>query len=293
MTVDRLTIQASPVGLFKKHLSVIRMEGAHAIFAALGTGANWQPTVSRVVVDELEANDALLEFARHNPREPRIRFVIQRFVGHHLATPDPMHFELQIQIPMPPGRVQVTGSFGPWNMKQVFETPISGSYSFRQADLGVFGGIQGTLSSDGQFQGPLDSLQVEGTTSAPNFNVKRASHKVNLDSAFHAQVDATNGDVTLNQVRAQVLQTIVFSRGSIAQHRTEDGKTAALDLNVRDGRIQDLLRLFVSEKDPPLNGEFNLKAKAIIPPGDHPFLKKLQISGDFGVDSAQFAKDKT
>lgn len=293
MTVERVTIQASPAGLLTKHLSLIRMEGAHAVFAPLGTGPNWRPTSSKVVVDELDANEALLQFMRHDPRAPRVTFVIHKFLGHQLATPDPMQFELQIKTPTPPGEVHVTGSFGPWNMNQVTETPVSGEYSFRRADLGVFDGIEGILASDGQFHGPLDSIQIDGTTATPDFNVKSAGRKVNLNSAFHAQVDATNGDVTLDRVRAQILQTVVFSRGSIAQHRTEDGKTAAIDLDVRDGRIQDLLRLFVSAKQAPLNGAFNLKARAFIPPGSQPFLQKLQMSGDFGVDNALFTKDET
>ena len=293
MNVERLTIQASPGGLLTKHLSLIRLEGAHAVFAPLGTGPNWRPTASIVVVDELDADDALLEFTRHDPRSSRVNFLIHKFRGHHLATPDPMPFELQIKIPTPPGEIHVTGSFGPWNMNQVAETPIAGKYSFRQADLGVFEGIQGILSSDGQFHGPLDGIQVDGATATPDFSVKSAGHKVNLNTAFRAQVDATNGDVTLDRVRAQLLQTAVFSRGSIAQRPTEDGKTATIDLSVRDGRIQDVLRLFVSEKLAPLNGRFNLKGKALIPPGDRPFLKKLQLAGDFGVDSAVFTKDET
>jgi hypothetical protein len=293
MTVETLTIQASPAGLFTKHLSLIRLEGAHAVFAPLGSGPSWQPTPSTVVVDDLEANQALLEFTRHDPRAPHVKFAIEQFLAHHLAISDPMRFELQIQIPMPPGAVHVNGTFGPWNLTQVTETPIAGNYSFRQADLSAFDGIRGVLSSDGQFHGPLDSIQIDGTTATPDFNVKSATHKVSLNSAFHAQVDATNGDVTLNQVRATLLQTIVQSQGSIAQHRTEDGKTAALDFAVRSGRIQDLLLLFVSEKQAPLNGTFTLKAKVVIPPDDRPFLKKLQMSGDFGVGGALFTKDQT
>jgi hypothetical protein len=293
MTVERLTIQASPSGLLAQHLSLIRLDGAHAVFAPIGTGPHWSPTASRVVVDELQADNAALEFKRLDPHAPPIMFAIHQLTGRHLATPDPMQFEVQIKIPTPPGEAHVTGSFGPWNMNQVVETPISGKYSFRQADLGAFAGIQGNLSSDGQFHGQLDSIQIDGTTATPDFHVKNASHKINLSSAFRAQVDATNGDVVLDEVRAEVLRSVVFSRGDITQHRTEDGKTAAIDLDVREGRIQDLLLLFVADRQVPLNGTFNLRAKAIIPPGDQPFLKKLQMSGDFGVESALFTKSET
>ena len=48
------------------------------------------------------------------------------------------------------------GSFGPWNTEQLGATPVSGKYSFRDADLGVFDGIQGILASEGQFDGTLE-----------------------------------------------------------------------------------------------------------------------------------------
>src|SRR5205085_9104037 len=100
-----------------------------------------------------------------------------------------------------------------------------------------------------------------------------------LDTNFGAMVDSNNGDVTLHQVQARVLRTIVISHGSVAGRPGEHGKITSLDMSVRGGRIQDLLLLFVSEKHSPLNGVVSLKAKAVVPPGDRPFLQKLRMAG--------------
>jgi hypothetical protein len=293
MTVKTLVIQAGLAGVFRKHLSLIRLEGAHAVFPSFGTGTPWKPTVSSVVVDQLDIPGALLEFTPHDRRANKVQFQIHDFVGRHLATPDPMQFELQVRIPTPPGEAHMTGKFGPWNMNTVTGTPVSGRYTFQQADLGVFGGIKGILSSSGQFEGPLNSIQIDATTATPDFQLKRSSHQVGLNTAFHAQVDATNGDVTLDQVRAQLLRTILFSSGSIHERPTEHGKTTALDFAIQNGRIQDLMLLFVSGAKAPLNGTMNLKAKVVVPPGDAPFLEKLDMSGDFGIDRALFTKQET
>jgi hypothetical protein len=94
-------------------------------------------------------------------------------------------------------------------------------------------------------------------------------------------------------VQARVLRTIVVSHGSVAGHPGEHGKITTLDISVRRGRIQDLLLLFVSEKHSPLSGIVSLKTKAIVPPGDRPFLQKLRMAGDFGIDSALFTKEDT
>ena len=293
MTVEKLTIEGTIIGLFTKHLALIRAEKANLTFPAFGTGPRWQPTESEIVVDELRANDASVDFSRHNPKQPQVRFVIHEFVAHHLAAHDPMRFDVRVQNPTPPGEVRASGSFGPWKIDRVAATPIEGSYSFRDADLGVFGGIHGRLASDGKFQGTLENIAVQGATTTPDFEVKGSSHKIGLQTNFRVGIDPSNGDVSLEQVNALVSRTLVISRGSIARHPNAAAKTASLDLAVHSGRIQDLLLLFVSEKDSPLHGVVSLKGKTNIPSGDKPFLQKLQMTGDFGIESALFTKEKT
>ncbi len=226
LTIDTLTIAGNLTRLFNKHVALIRVAGAHATFPPVGTGESWKPTQSDVIVDELIGNGAILDFLRHNRKQPPVRFVLNDFVVHHMASHDPAHFEVRLENPKPPGQINASGSFGPWNLDRVEQTPVSGHYAFRNADLGVFGGIRGTLSSDGQFTGELDSIAVEGTTDTPNFMVGDSTHKVDLKTQFRAQVDSTNGDVQLDSVSAQVRRTRVHSRGSVAEHPNEDGKTA-------------------------------------------------------------------
>jgi hypothetical protein len=293
MIIRKLTIEATIFGLFAKHLALIQADGAQVTFPAFGTGQSWQPTESKIVVDELRANEASVDFVRHNPKQPQVRFALHEFVAHHLAAHDPMRFEILVQNPEPPGEVRAKGSFGPWKMDRVTSTPIEGTYSFRDADLGVFEGIQGRLASDGEFKGTLENISVQGTTTTPDFEVKGSSNKVPLQTEFRAGVDPSNGDITLEQVHARVLRTMVISHGSIARRPNTPGKTTALDLAVHSGRIQDLFLLFISDKQSPLNGVVSLKAKTNIPPGDKPFLQKLQMTGDFGIESALFTKEKT
>jgi hypothetical protein len=51
--------------------------------------------------------------------------------------------------------------------------------------------------------------------------------------------------------------------------------------------------MFVSEKKAPLNGAVSLRAHTVVPPGNRPFLQKLRMSGDFGIESAEFTKEET
>ena len=94
-------------------------------------------------------------------------------------------------------------------------------------------------------------------------------------------------------MRAKLVKTLIFTQGSVASHREQDGKRADLNFSVRDGRIQDLLMMFVSDKQSPLNGTVSLRAQTLVPPGKAPFLKRVQMEGDFGIESARFTSDET
>jgi len=293
MHVKSITIVGNLVGLFAKHLALIELRGAQVKFPPYGAGEGWTPTRSKIVLDKLVANDASLEFASRKKNGNPVKFAIHDLAAHHLATGDPMTFEVRLSDPIPPGEITADGSFGPWTMDQLGNTPVSGNYIFREADLSAFEGIGGILSSSGKFNGTLESIAVEGSMATPDFVVRGSSHKADLKSDFKTEVDPSNGDITLQHVAAHLRQTTIISQGSIASHRDEDGKRADLDLAVRKGRIQDLLLLFVEAKKAPLSGSVSLKVKSVIPPGREPFLKKLKLTGDFGIDDAQFSQDET
>jgi len=293
MKIRQLVIKGKWTGLIQKHVAIIRAEGVDAVFPPFGSGPPWKPTETDVVVDKVIANGAILQFTRHDPKQPPVKFVIEKLVAHHLARREPVKYEVRIDNPEPKGIVDASGTFGPWNMDQLSATPLSGNYSFQNADLGSFAGIRGILSSDGVFQGTLESIAVKGKTKAPDFGAKDTPHKLNLNTDFDAEVDSTNGDVTLHRVKAQLQKTIIVSKGKVASRPTEDGKTANLDFDVRSGRIQDLLLLFVSDKKSPLNGLVSLHAHTLVPPGSAPFLRRIELRGDFGIESASFTKEET
>lgn len=295
ITVQKLTIQGSFVGLLTKYVPVIRAEGAHVVMPPFDTGEARLLKISglKAVVGELVANRAILEFTPREPVKPAIRFEVHEFVLHDLGSNGAMAFQTALSNPEPPGEVRAMGQLGPWKSDDPAQTEITGAYSFRQANLGVFRGIGGILASDGKFHGMINHLEVEGTTEMPDFEVTDSSHKVRLGSQFHAIVNATNGDVELRDVTAHFGKTTVVSQGTIASQPKQRGKIASLDMVVREGRIQDLLLLFVRSARSPLTGVVSLKATAAVSSGPRPFLHKVEMQADFGVDSASFTNLKT
>ena len=92
-------------------------------------------------------------------------------LAHSVADDRPMAFHATLRNPEPPGEIRTDGQFGPLERNDVGKTQVSGSYVFENANLGVFHGIRGTLASDGNFNGVLEELGVEGNTDVPDFEV--------------------------------------------------------------------------------------------------------------------------
>jgi len=222
-----------------------------------------------------------------------LRFDIQELKLKSVSQNQPLTYEVALHNSLPPGEIQSHGQFGPWNSEHPGETPLRGEYTFKDGDLGVFKGIAGTLSSDDKFQGILKHIEAGGSIDIPNFEVTHTRHSVHLKTQFHAFVDGTNGDVQLERVNAALLKTTILGRGEIASKPGEHGKTASLDFTVNDGRIQDVLWLFVRAPKPPFIGTVNFRAHVILPPGDHPFLQRVRLTGDFGIAGGQFTKTST
>ena len=297
VTIQRLTIRAHYLDLFvrPRYLARIVLDGFRVHIPPLGTPiqqSNWQETESRIRVGEIVADDSSLRIDRASRDEPLL-FAIHTLRLYSVSDKQLASFTVSLHIPLPPGDVRAQGQFGPWNYTDPGKTPVAGEYTFQNADLGVFPGISGFLSAQDKFQGVLRHIDSQGHIDVPNFMVTRSQHSVHLQSEFHATVNGTNGDVQLNRVSAAFLKTTVLAKGEIAHHPGQDGKVTSVDMSVHDGRIQDVLRLFLREADPPLHGTTSFAARVTIPPGDAPFLRKLRLHGDFGIGDAQFANAAT
>ena len=294
ITVEKLRIEGNFSGLFTKHLKRIRAEGMRILIPAPGSGEHFDtPSRSTFVIDDLVADGAILEIASREADKQPLKFFFDNFVLSHVGSNGPASFQARLSNPEPPGEITTTGKFGPWNAEDVGKTPVSGEYLFQHADLGVFHGVAGMLSSPGKFSGVLDRIEVQGQTDTPHFTVTSSSHQVQLRTQFQAVVNGVNGDTLLQKVAATFWKTTVWSEGSVAGSAGKPGKTASVDLAAKDGRIQDILLLFTRSERAPMSGITSFHAKVSIPPGRRPFLEKVELQGDFGIDAGSFTKTDT
>ena len=294
ITADTIRIEGSFSGLLTSHVKRIVTEGLRIVIQAKNSGEHFEtPKRSTVVIDELTADGGMLEVRRRDPDESPLQFTFHNFSLSNVGAHGPASFRAKFSNPEPPGEITTTGNFGPWDSAQVGKTPVSGEYDFEHADLGTFHGIAGLLSSTGNFSGTIGQIEVDGSTDIPEFAVTSSHHATDLRTQFHATVNAENGDTFLQTVSANFRKTTVWSEGSIAGGTGGPGKNASLDLAVKDGRIQDILLLFVKSPRSPMSGMVSFKAKAVVPSGKLRFLKKVELEGDFGIDAGSFTKPNT
>jgi hypothetical protein len=293
ITIERLIIRGSYLGILSRRLTSVTAENMHIFIPPFGSGETFHTTPSKITIDEIMANGAVLEFASSKPDQQPLRFEIHNALLRDVGWNGALSYAVKVRNPEPPGEITASGKFGVWNINDSGQTPVSGEYKFDQADLSVFHGIAGMLSSVGKFDGVLAHIDISGSTDTPDFEVQSGGHRVQLTTEFSAYVDATRGDTFLKRVDAHFGRTHVVAEGSIAGSPGGQGKTALIDLKASNGRIEDILRLFVKADRPPMSGSVTLQAKTEIPPGEGPFLKKVKLRGGFGVGAGSFSKQDT
>lgn len=233
------------------------------------------------------ADGTLLEIEPKVQGKVPLRFNLEKLTLHSVGPGQPMAFKTKLTNPKPPGLIDGTGTFGPWQRDDPRTTPVSGEYNFQNADLGVFNGISGVLSSTGKYNGILQHIDIDGSTDTPNFTLKRGGDPVHLTTHFHSIVNGTDGDTILDPVDAKFLSTEFVCNGGIVHMPGQNGKTVSLDAATKYGRMEDILRLVIGGK-PFLTGDVDFKTKIVIPPGPEDVLNKLDLDGQFAVTSAEF-----
>lgn len=296
-TIQRIAIQTRYADLFLRpgYIARIVLNGLYVRIPPRGTGtesAENQNTSTKMRVGEIDTSGATLEIGRRGDNPP-LKFEIHLLTVKSVSATTAMQYRATLTNALPPGEIVSTGSFGPWNSNDPAQTPLSGTATFRNANLGAFSGIAGILSSDQDFQGTLERIEVKGKVDIPDFKLTKTDNREPLASQFHLTVDAMNGDVFLQQVDALLVRTKIVAHGSIAGKTGQKGKTTAIDFAIDRGRIQDVLRLFSTETHPPMDGVANFRAQVTVPPLGQPFLREVMADADFQVDEGTFEKPST
>jgi hypothetical protein len=301
ITVGKLVVVTSYLRVFtlQKKLSLVRVMDMHVTVPFTQPGQpnpvmplTYSKSAPAIRIDRIIADGAVLDFLSKVGKKP-YRLNIDKLRLDGVGNNVPMSYRTLISNEMPPGKIRSTGVFGNWNPKDPGSTPLHGTYTFQNANLAAFGGISGTLSSSGNFKGVLREIKAQGTANVPNFKVYDTSHERQLAVAYHATVDGTKGDTKLTEATAHFDHTTAGFKGSVADNHEANDKTVSIDMWTNSGRVEDILQLFISDRTAPMSGTVTLTGHVDFSPGPQPFLRRLKMSGDFGVVGGKLANRET
>ena len=294
--IRRFTLEARFIGFFRnpKRISRLQLEGLRIQLPPRSdkpAQANSSPSSASsapFILDEVIADGTILEPMPSDPSKNPLVFEIRQLTLHTVGVGQPMTFHAVLENPKPPGLIHSDGRFGPWNASDPTATPVAGKYTFRDADLSVFKGISGVLSSDGTYTGQLDRIEVTGTTDVPEFALTIADHAMPLHTEFQATVDGSNGNTILHPVRARLGHSEFEVSGAIDRTAPEKRKTIELDAKAGSARLDDFLRLSVKSPRPPMTGGIHFNTHVKIPPGETQVIDRLDLDGTFTLDGVRF-----
>ena len=301
ITIKHLTVRADLLGLLRTpvHVSSVTLDTMEIKVAPKrdqkdkppSTVPKYHTHLANFDIDRVEAGGTMLYILRKDPDAEPLLFELRKLALRSAGVGQPMTFTAELTNPTPPGVIQTKGHFGPWDFDEPSATSVDGSYDFQHADLSVFVGISGILSSQGIYTGALNNIVVDGATDVPNFQLDSGGQEVYLTTKFHAIVDGTNGNTYLQPVNAHFLNSDVMTRGQVAGKPGQKGKTITLAVDMTKAYVQDVLAL--AAKGPPmLTGGMALKANLVLPPGRQRVLQKMQLKGTFDLTDARFTHEK-
>lgn len=294
ISITRFSVDANLIGLVRKHVAHVDLEGLE-IGIPPGEDDNGKPhddhsLKNGVVVDTLDANNARLVFIpRKKDKAPKV-WAIHTLRMHNVGIEQAMPFDATLTNAVPPGEIVTSGSFGPWQRNEPGDTPLQGTFTFDRADLGVFKGIAGTLSSQGSFGGSLGRIDINGETDTPNFTINVSGHPFPLHTKYHSVVDGTNGDTRLERIDARFLESSLVAKGAVldAPPGTK-GRIVSLDIQMDDAHLEDVMVMAVKTPKPPMTGGLKLTTKFLLPPGETDVSQRLQLDGRFTIADARFS----
>jgi hypothetical protein len=289
-TIDELYVQGSWTDFFtfRRRISLFQVVHVHVMLPPPNSPESRQqfPQGSsadfdgpETPVQRFEARDMKLEIRRAHGGS--YVFPVSELHIENMQAGRPWTYAVAMGNAFPTGYIVASGRFGPLG-KDPGATPLSGQFRFTRVNLHDIGNISGIASAFGTFHGRLDALQTDATTAAPDFAVDDGK-PTPVAGALRCIVNGSNGDVLFQDMELRVGSTLIHAAGKV------DGSPHAtnLDIDVKGGRLQDVMRSFL-HKDVPVTGPVSLHAHAYLAPTrEGGFFHRLHVTGAFVVPEEQ------
>lgn len=297
-SVEAMVVQGSWVDLLmlRQRVQLVEITGLHIVVPPIGSRENHEdfppgsssdfdgPTTR---IDRLVLHNGLLDIMRKDGS--RFSFPIAQLEIRNLHHGEAMTYAVDMRNAKPTGRIRAHGELGPMNQKDMSTTPVSGDFAFSSVNLHDVGDIGGDLDSTGHFKGVLGAIEADASSTTPNFTVERGKPSLVLGT-IQCTINGSNGDLKIHAIEIHTGHTTIHAVGDIAG----SPKSTNLDIDVTQGRAEDVLRPFIHE-DVPVAGPVRLHGHAFVAPSGNGegFLHRLRVDGVFDVPAERVLNKKT
>ena len=264
---------------------VVPAIGSNVSRLSFPSGSSKEFSGPDTMIEKLIVHKSLLEVLRENGKP--LSFPIKQVEITNLHKGEAFTFAVDMQNPIPRGRILARGNMGPIRGGSFDATPLRGTFAFTGVNLHDVGEISGTLDSRGEFKGAVQQMHVEASETTPNFAVT-GGKPTRVDGTIQGSLSAASGDLQVSLIELKIGQTTIHATGSIAGAP----KKTNLDISVDRGRAEDVMRPFIHD-DIPISGPVSLKSHAYLgPPGDG-FIARLRLTGSFDVPAEKVTDKET
>jgi hypothetical protein len=297
--VDQFDVNLGLLSVVRRHIEEVHLDGLHmnvpprlaasmAASAAAGTDTPEASADALFRVDRVITHDAIVNFVAKKAGGRPLMFNVHNLELLDAGVSEPMQFIAGLTNPLPEGRVYSRGTFGPWNRDDPTLTPLDGAFTLAEADLGTINGIGGKTSSSGTFKGVLTEIHVDGRSDTPDFSLDLGGKPVPLSTLFQVTVDGSDGTTLLDRVEAQLAKTTIIVTGVVSNLPGPKNHDVVVQAEVKEGRIEDLMRLAIDSPGPLVTGAVSLKSELKLPPGKGRAQHRLGATGTIRLIQAKF-----
>jgi len=240
----------------------------------------------------IQSSDAI---ESSTPGAAPLHFDIENLQLKDLSVTTAIPYEADIVYERPAVRVHLSGSFGPWNNGNPGATPLDGSYSTSNIHLDGAAGLNGRLTSSGQFSGHLAGVVAQGKLDSPGLALQESAHPVKMDATYHITVDGITGDTTFDALHVNLPRGEVDAQGKMHILPGEGdaaGPDINLDLTIPQGRIEELLEIGTNTRPTLMSGNLTLHTHLHIPPGAGSVEQRFQASGSLAINTVHLGDPK-
>ncbi|HWD99210.1 MAG TPA: hypothetical protein VG345_09240 [Bryobacteraceae bacterium] len=286
---QQIRVRASYPGLIRHQVGEIDASGFHL---TAGPANSLSMSGGSLGLSRLVAENGSIEIVSSEPGHEPFPINIHKLVLTGAGGSHPK-FQIAAAGMRPPGEFQAEGDIDRSRSNSLKMAGVSGRFHFNKVDLGVFGGISGTLDASGRIGGTIQQLRWDGRAVAPDFQVSGSAHRVRLESAYNVLLRTSDATADLQHIQVSFNRTVLSAQGRVSKEPSHAGKTLQLGVKVDRGRIDDLLLLFSGRPRPGMTGSVRIDANVVLPPAPPKFLSRLKLDGSFEIRNALFTNPAT